>query len=123
MPAKHRLPVPASSRVPTPVRTSTRVRDQPALTTSSGRIWLVLGGILAIVAVALLVPMLGMAPAGTALVSIILIVALYVGMLLSSLVRPAKRRLTLMAWSMIGIAGVALVGIGMIAAAQWETVA
>jgi drug/metabolite transporter (DMT)-like permease len=118
MTAKHRLPVPASS-----VRTSTRVRDQPALTTSRGLVWLLLGGILSAIALVVLVPMLALRPPGVALAGIVLVAALYLGMLLCLGVPAGRRRLNLMAWGMIGIAVVALLSSGLVAAQQWSLLA
>ncbi|MEO5921355.1 MAG: hypothetical protein ABIQ01_09460, partial [Pseudolysinimonas sp.] len=58
----------------------TRVRDQPALTGSSGLIWLVVGGIFAAIALALLIVLVPLPPTGVALVAAIVVAALYSGM-------------------------------------------
>ena len=44
----------------------TRLRDQPALTSSHGRSWLILGGLLTLISLGVLVPMaaMNMAPVG-----------------------------------------------------------
>ena len=75
-----------------PIGTSTRVRDQPSLTTSSGKSWLILGGLLAVIAIAVLVPLLSQVPAGLALFGICAIVALYAAMIVMRLnMRPGRR--------------------------------
>jgi O-antigen/teichoic acid export membrane protein len=113
MPAKHRL------ETGQPVGTSPRVRDQPALTTTSGTSWIVLGGLLTLVSVAVMIPMLGLAPAGAAGVGIVLVVFLYSAMLVSRRVTPGVPRLTTLAVLMIAIAVVALVTVGVVAATEW----
>ena len=95
------------------------MRDQPALTTATGRSWLITGGLLAVIAVAILVPMIPLAPPGVALSSVALIVVLYAGMLAALTLPLGRRRLGVMAWGMILIAVVALVGIGIVASEQW----
>ena len=87
----------------------TRLRDQPALTQSSGLIWLVVGGIFAVIAVGVLVVLVPLPPPGVALVSAIVVVALYAGMwLVRFMVQPGRRRLGWMAGLMLGIAAVSL---------------
>jgi hypothetical protein len=87
----------------------TRLRDQPALTRSSGLIWLVVGGIFAAIAFGVLVALVQLPPPGVALVAAVLVVALYAGMwLVRFVVRPGRRRLGLMAAGMLAIAAVAL---------------
>ena len=95
------------------------MRDQPALTTASGRSWLITGGLLAVIALAVLVPMIPLEPPGVALTSVALIVVLYAGMLAALALPLGKRRLGVMAWGMILIAVVALVGVGIVASEQW----
>jgi len=100
-----------------PIGTSTRVRDQPALTTSTGRSWLILGGILAIIAIAVLVPLLAQSPAGLALFGICAIVALYAAMVVVRLnAHPGRGLLALLAILMILIALTGLICVGIIAA-------
>jgi hypothetical protein len=100
-----------------PVGTSPRVRDQPALTTSSGRSWLLLGGILALIALITLVTMLGSPPAGVALIGICVIVALYAAMVIVRVnLHPGRAMLGWLAAMMIAIAVVGLVCVGVIAA-------
>ncbi|ARJ05666.1 hypothetical protein DVJ78_10085 [Humibacter sp. BT305] len=90
----------------------TRVTNQPSLTTSTGTIWLVVGGIMAAICVALLAAMLGLQPAGVAFWSLIAIVVLYGGMLeVRLLARPGRVRLTLLAvlFGLIAATGLASV--------------
>jgi hypothetical protein len=113
--------MPAAPEEPGP-HDSLRVRDQPALTTSSGRIWLLLGGLLALVTVVVLTTLLSSEPQGVALTGIVLTLALYVVMLLAMLVSAARRRLGVMAFGMIGIALVALVCLCVIGYAEWNAI-
>ncbi|MGN6502189.1 MAG: hypothetical protein ACTHKX_04690 [Pseudolysinimonas sp.] len=94
----------------------TRQRDQPALTTSSGLIWLVMGGLLTVVALVVLVPLATFPPAGVALGATIAVGVLYVGMLgVRSIVRPGRRRLRWLAGLMIAIAAVGLIAVLIVA--------
>ena len=87
----------------------TRMRDQPALTQSSGLIWLIVGGIFTAIALGVLVPLTQLPPPGVALVAAIVVAALYAGMwLVRVVVGPGRRRLALMAVGMLAIAAVAL---------------
>jgi len=113
--------MPAAPEEPGP-HNSLRVRDQPALTTSSGRIWLLLGGLLTVITVGVLVPLMASEPQGVALTGIVLTLLLYVVMLLAMLVSAARRRLGLMALGMIGIALVALVCLCVIGYAEWTAI-
>jgi hypothetical protein len=113
--------MPAAPEEPGP-HDSLRVRDQPALTTSSGRIWLLLGGLLALVTVGVLVPLMSSEPQGVALTGIVLTLSLYVVMLLAMLVPAARRRLGLMAFGMIGIAVVAVACLCFIGYAEWNAI-
>lgn len=95
----------------------TKVTNQPALTSSTGRSWLILGGLLSGIAVAILVPMLTMKPAGIALFGIVAIVVLYAAMVVVRVgTKPGRRRLWLLAGSMLAIALTALVCIIAVAA-------
>jgi O-antigen/teichoic acid export membrane protein len=114
MPPRHRQSSPAS------VATSTRVRDQPQLTTVTGRLWLVLGGLLGAIALAVLVPMLSLSGAGVALVGIVLVVGLYVAMLAAYRLQSGRRRLALLATGMIAIAVVSVVCVTVVAATEWD---
>jgi hypothetical protein len=106
-----------------PIGTSTRIRDQASLTTSSGKSWLILGGLLALIAVAVLVPLLSQKPAGLALFGICSIVALYAAMIVVRLnVRPGRGMLTWLAILMCAIAVIGVVCVGMIAASSGNVV-
>ena len=86
------------------------MRDQPALTQSSGLIWLVVGGIFAAIAFGVLVVLGPLPPPGVALVAAVLVAALYAGMwLVRFIVPPGRRRLGMLAGGMLAIAAVALV--------------
>lgn len=85
------------------------MRDQPALTKSSGLIWLVVGGLFTVIALGVLVPLTQLPPPGVALIAAIVVAALYAGMwLVRFVVAPGRRRLTLMAVGMLAIASVSL---------------
>src|ERR1700761_1252841 len=100
-----------------PIGTSPRVRDQPSLTTSSGRSWLILGGLLALIAVAVLIPLLSHKTAGVALFGLCTIVALYAAMVIVRFnLHPGRLLLGLLAALMIGIAIVGVACVGTIAA-------
>ncbi len=87
----------------------TRLRDQPALTQSSGLIWLVVGGIFTAIALGVLIALVQLPPPGVALIAAIVVAALYAGMWLVRFVTgPGRRRLGLMAAGMLSIAAVAL---------------
>jgi hypothetical protein len=99
-----------------PIGTSVRVRDQASLTTSSGKSWLILAGLLALIAVAVLIPLLAVAPAGLALFGICAIVALYAAMIVVRInLRQGRTMLGWLAGLMIAIAVIGLVCVGIIA--------
>jgi len=94
----------------------TRQRDQPALTTSSGLIWVIMGGLLAAISVGVLIPLFGSPPRGVAITAAIVVAVIYLGMLaVRFAVRPGRRRLAVLAGGMITIAAVALVGVLLVA--------
>lgn len=96
----------------------TRLRDQPALTQSSGLIWLVVGGIFTAIALGVLIALVQLPPPGVALVAAIVVAALYAGMwLVRFIVRPGRRRLGLMAAGMLAIAALSLAATLIVAAA------
>jgi len=98
--------------------TSTRVRDQGPLTTSTGRIWLVVGGLFALVALGLLVPMTALPPPGVALVAAVLVVLLYAAMVVVRIAVPrGRRRLAALAWLTLAMGVVATVGVCTVAVA------
>jgi hypothetical protein len=87
----------------------TRMRDQPALTQSSGLIWLVVGGIFAAIALFVLIALVQLPPPGVALVAAIIVAAAYAGMwLVRFVVAPGRRRLTSLMIGMLLIAAVSL---------------
>jgi hypothetical protein len=106
-----------------PIGTSTRVRDQPSLTTSTGKSWLILGGLLAVIAIAVLVPLLSQPPAGVALFGICAIVAFYAAMVLVRVnATPGRGMLAWLAACMIAIALVAVICVGIVAAGSGNVV-
>jgi hypothetical protein len=106
-----------------PVGTPTRVRDQPSLTTSTGKSWLILGGLLSVVAIAVLVPLLSQPPAGIALFGLCAIVALYAAMIVVRLnARPGRGMLAWLAAFMIAIAVIGVVCVGIVAAGAGDVV-
>jgi hypothetical protein len=106
-----------------PIGTSPRVRDQPSLTTSSGRSWLILGGLLALIAVAVLVPLLSQKPVGVALFGICAIVALYAAMVVVRFnAKPGRGMLGWLAGFMIAIAALGVVCVGIIAGTSGNVV-
>jgi hypothetical protein len=106
-----------------PIATSTRVRDQPSLTTSSGKSWLILGGLLALIAVAVQVPLLSQKPVGVALFGICSIVALYAAMVVVRFnLKPGKGMLGWLATLMIAIAIIGVVCVGIVAAGSGNVV-
>lgn len=99
----------------------TRVRDQPSLRTSGGRIWLLVGGLFALVALAILVPMLWLRAHGIATTGIIAVVAIYAAMIAARFtVRRPRRRLGILATCMILMAAIALVCVGVVTAVEWS---
>ena len=94
---------------------STKVRDQPALRSSSGRVWIVAGGLLLLVTAAVLAWIILSGGSGAAPVAIATgaaVVALYIVLLIVRFaVRPGKLRLRIMAAAMIGMALIAVVGL------------
>jgi hypothetical protein len=106
-----------------PIGTSTRVRDQPSLTTSTGKSWLILGGLLSAIAVVVLVPLLSQPPPGVALFGICAIVALYAAMVVVRLnTQPGRGMLAWLASFMIAIAVVGVVCVGIVAAGAGDVV-
>ncbi|HWM34585.1 MAG TPA: hypothetical protein VNR36_10150 [Pseudolysinimonas sp.] len=82
----------------------TRLRSQPSLTTSSGAIWLIVGGLFVVVAGVVLLFLAALPPAGVAVGALIAILVLYAAMVV---VRFAVRRQRLM----LGIQAVLLLAI------------
>lgn len=100
---------------------SPNVTDQTALTTSSGRIWLIAGGLLALICVAVLIPMLWLQPPGAALGGIVAVVVLYAAIVVVRLaVRRLRVRLAVMACLMILIAVAFFISAGIVTATEWN---
>ena len=98
----------------------TKLRNQPSLTTSTGRIWLIVGGLFSAIALAVLVPMTTLRPAGVALAGALVVALAYAGMVVVQFtVRPGRRRLGLLASGMLLIAAVSLVCVTWVAASQY----
>lgn len=99
----------------------TQIRNQPALTTSSGRIWLVVGGLFAAICVGVLAALLPLRPPGVALVGLIVIVLLYAAMVVARFVVARQRlKLALLAACMIAMAIIALACVLIVSAAEWN---
>ena len=99
-----------------PPRDETKVTEQPSLTFSTGRIWLVVGGLFTAVALAVLIPqtIAGLPPRGVALAAAIVDLLLYVGMIVVRFTVPVPRlrlRLGLLAIGMLAIAAVSLAAV------------
>jgi hypothetical protein len=78
----------------------TKVRNQPALTTSTGKEWLIVGGLFAAISIAVLIALDSPAPA-------IAVGVLYLVMILTQLKAP-KHKLRLLAAEMLLMAAIAL---------------
>lgn len=101
----------------------TLVRNQPALTSSSGLAWIIVGGILAVTGIAILAPLIGLGPPGVAVGGIAVIAAIYLIMVVVRFTTAGGRfRLAIMATCMIAIAVVGLVTVGIITADEWSFV-
>jgi hypothetical protein len=90
----------------------TRVRDQPALTTSRGLSWLILGGLLTLISLGVLVPMavLRMPPLGVAGPAAVVVGVLYLCMIIVRFATPPSRlRLALLAIAFVSLFAVVLV--------------
>jgi hypothetical protein len=103
-----------------PTKDPTKVTNQPSLTTSTGKSWLILGGIMSGIAVILLWALQQVNSTGVAIVGIVVILLLYVAMVeLRLLVRRVRLRLLLMAICFGSIAAVALVCVLVIGASTF----
>ena len=94
----------------------TKVTEQPSLTFSTGRIWLVVGGLFTAIALAVLIPQVvaALPPVGVPLAAVIVDLLLYAGMIAARVVVPVTRlrlRLALMAIGMLAIAAVSLTAV------------
>lgn len=104
------------------VRNDTRMGEQPALRTSSGRIWLVMGAITAVACVGILValstrqPTIGFIGAGV-------VVALYVAMMVVALViRNVRAKLVTLAILLVSMGVTALAFVLVILNAEWAAI-
>jgi hypothetical protein len=101
-----------------PSNDPTRMANQPSLTTSQGTVWLVVGGLMAAIAVVLLLALLAIDTQGIALWAVVVIVLLYLAMVeVRLLVRRLRVRLGLMATcfgaiALVALAAVLTIGIG-----------
>ena len=103
-------------------RDPTRIGDQPSLRTSGGAIWLIVGGLLAALATALLLALNSLQPP-FGLVGAAVVLVLYIVMVGAVLAIPARRaRLVTLAGLMVAIAVVALGFVLAINAAEWSAV-
>ncbi|GAB3617657.1 hypothetical protein GCM10027416_22140 [Okibacterium endophyticum] len=97
------------------------MRNQPALRTSSGLVWIVVGGLLAIVCLIVLVPMTALQP-GIAWFGAVTVIVLYVAILITRLsVPPGRMRLFVLAVLFGAMALVALVCVFLVSAAESTT--
>lgn len=98
----------------------TRMREQPSLRSSTGAIWLIVGGLLALVA-AVILTLLTSLQAPLAITGLVIVVVLYAAMIVIRLFVPeGRRRLALMAGCMLAIAAASLIIVGIIAATEWQ---
>jgi hypothetical protein len=105
------------------VQDSTRVTDQAALTTSSGRSWLVVGGVLAALSIVFLFWMRELDPPGVATAGLATVVALYLGMVAVRYgVGRLRLRLGLLAALTLGICLTFVICALVIASAEWAAV-
>jgi exosortase/archaeosortase len=103
---------------------SSKVRDQNALTTSSGASWLFIGGTLVVICGGLLFAMQWLRPAWAGLTGLVIVIALYAAMVVVRIgVRPGRRRLGILAVLTILIPIVFFVFGGIVTAAEWGVVA
>lgn len=99
-------------------RDPTRVREQPMLTTATGTMWIIVGGLFAAISFALLVAMTALPPTGVALTGAVVVAVAFVGMIVARwAVRPGRARLWMLASGMI-IMAIAVVVAGLIVASS-----
>ena len=101
----------------------TQIRNQPSLTTSSGRVWLVTGGLMALIAIVVLSTLVTLRPSGLALGAIVTIVALYLVMISIRFgVQRPRLRLGLLAACMLVMAVIALACTIIVSAVEWGSI-
>lgn len=104
-----------------PFEDPTFVRNQPALTQSTGRIWLIAGALLSAVALVILGLLVELDPR-TAAIGIGAVIVLYLAMIaIRVTVRAPRLRLGLLAAVMLTIAGTALTVIAIIGWTQADS--
>ncbi|MGV8968874.1 MAG: hypothetical protein ACOH1J_00340 [Microbacteriaceae bacterium] len=104
----------------TPAIDPTLVRNQPALTTSHGSSWLIVGGLFAAIACGVLAFLLPLQPAGLALGSLIVIALLYLAMIVVRFRVTQQRRLPWLAALMLSMAVVAVASTILVSVAEWQ---
>jgi hypothetical protein len=105
-------------------RDPTAIREQPALTTSTGAIWLIVGGLFAAVSLAELIAMSALPNGTVAVVAAIVVAVLYLGMLIAQFaMAPGRRRLGAQATAMLLMAAVALGAVLFVAAGAADVTA
>ncbi|MFT4123415.1 MAG: hypothetical protein QM635_06255 [Microbacteriaceae bacterium] len=88
----------------------TRVRDQAPLTTSSGQVWIVVGGVFTAIVAGMLFALASLPPAGLAIAGGVAVLALFAAMVVVRVAVPRGRlRLRLLAAAMLTMALVGLV--------------
>lgn len=103
------------------LRNDTRIGEQPALRTSSGRSWLVMGALAMVVCGGLLLalstrqPTMGFVGAGV-------VVVLYVFMVAALAIRNTRARLVTLAALMVAMVATALIFVLVITTAEWSAV-
>ncbi|MBG6215134.1 MAG: hypothetical protein LH475_03230 [Cryobacterium sp.] len=102
---------------------SQRVFDQRPLTTSTGAIWLVVGGALTLLCGALLFAMQWLSPAGVATTGLVIVVALYAAMVVIRFAVSRKRlKLGILATLTLLIVMVFLICGGIVTVTEWGAV-
>lgn len=100
----------------------TQMRNQPALTTSSGRSWLVIGGIATVLIAGTLIALWLQLDSMLALIIAVFTVVLYIVMVIVRLVveplRPRLMALAVIFWVQVLLALVAVIAIAMGAGAE-----
>lgn len=107
-------------------RDPTRMANQPALTTSAGTIWIVMGALFVLVSAYPLSALLVFEPGvafPVAVVTAVVIVLFYVLVVITRFVVPqGRRRLRVMAGFFIAMVALAVVGLFVCAAMQWVAI-
>lgn len=91
-----------------------RISDQPALRSSSGRIWIVAGAVFLVIIAGVLISLIvrGGPAVPYAMTTAVIAVVLYLGLLIARFtVKPGTVRLRIMAAAMIGMAVFSLLGL------------